>query len=187
MSRLTAFDPNTNRAIRIDGNRYTVRRAQRADLMLTVVGADGVERAVTRTELAALIVQARAAFANELEPEPPSREVTDISGLSIHRLVDWFSKLYLLRRLAGCRGSSPRNSSSMFMRCYEEAADSLRASLALMGISGFKTWSPCALYHDLRRMDDSGWDLAALQIKGVEYCPHSQPDAASEPGQGNLA
>jgi hypothetical protein len=173
MSRLVAFDLCIGRRIRIDGQAYHVVHAIPSAPVLTLKSEhDGSTMVSSRSELAALVVMERAEFIDELEePEAePSRPITELTSLPLHRVVDWLCKLFLLRRLMRYSGQSPK--SKIFMIGYQQACSELEQALSRFGLQGFKPWSSWTIYHDLLRMRINRFEISAIQTKGVEYCPH---------------
>lgn len=183
MPRLVPFELRRGMKIRIDDRHYTVASVSRDMPMLTLCpdrhGDPDIP--ISRSELAALFVQERAqAIDGEMDDEesPPCldtvREDTDISALKPHRLIDWFCKVFLIRRMLreyGGKLKSPK--SNLFLSTYQNACDDLTEFLAGNGLTECKTWSKWTIYHDLLRLQQKQYELGALQKKGVEYCPHS--------------
>lgn len=178
MARLIPFSLQIGQRLVIRDKRYVVTQmglASRAAVLSREGGGD--ERVeVSRNELAALLVNEQARFFDELE-EPEAeraqlRTVTDITHLSVARMMEWQSKIYLLKALAHLVGHSPR--SKAFTSAMEEALGNLQIWHEALGLGGQSTWSPWTLYHDLLRWRANAYDIAALQRKGVEYCPWSQ-------------
>ena len=95
------------------------------------------------------------------EPEPlavPRRQWTDISHLSIPRMFDWHSKVYLLKSLLPLEGRSPK--SKMFRETFAQASAELSVWHAEMGTGYTPGWSTWTLYHDILRWRYAGHDLA---------------------------
>ncbi len=124
---------------------------------------------ISRNELASLLVTEEARVLDELEePEPtPRRTCTDITGLSIFRVLEWQLKMHLCRVLMPYAGHSPK--SPAYRAVFEAEGEAVRDLYQAAGLT-FE-WSIWTVYHDLLRWRASGYDIAALQRKGVEYTP----------------
>jgi hypothetical protein len=171
VSRLVPFELFAGRRLRIDGVVHSVQaRQSREPFVLLLRDGGGTSMRVSRSELAALVVQERAELIDDLEdPDPvPSRAVTDISGLSFSRTVDWLGKMFLVRGLMHLT-SSPK--SPAYRQAFSLRLQELTGHLEEAGIVEFPGWSVWTVYHDILRMRKAGYDLSALQVKGVEYTP----------------
>lgn len=173
MARLVPFSLQSRQRIDIDGVRYRIARVQASSPILILVqdAPSGEELRTTRNELATLVVTERAAFVDELdEPDPtPCRQFTDLSHLSVQRMLDWQAKLFLLRAMLPCAGRSPK--SAFFLQAFDTALDELGGWYRSMGLDLGSGWSPWTLYHDMLRWRSKRYEIAALQSKGVEYRP----------------
>ncbi len=179
MSRLVCMDLRPGRIVAIQGVRHRIQEVQSGGPMLTLLPeADGAPAMkMSRTEFAALLVLEEAEMVDELE-DPTSettREVTNLSFASLPRIVDWHAKVYLLCRMMPWSGSSPK--SAEFRAAYAEAQWELREHQEACGLAGCKTWSHWTIYHDIQRWRSSRYSLAAIQRKGVEYCPWEKRSA----------
>jgi hypothetical protein len=173
MSRLVCFDLTPGRRVTVREIPYRVLRAPAGAPALTLAPEDssGKLLEITRNQLATLLMTEEAEFIDELDdPEPKfMREVTDISHMPLHRLMDWQAKVFLLCRMMPFIGGSPRG--EKFRDKYKAAQLELRNWRSQMGVSGEKTWSHWTCYHDIGRWRANRYSLGALQRKGVEYCP----------------
>lgn len=181
MSRLVCFDVGGTPTVLLQGRRYTVYVDPTRPALVRLRDEGTAELSMTRNELATLVAREDAALLDDLdEPaeEPEASEAvqarprvhTDISHLSLHRILDWQAKLFLLVRLMPIAQASPK--SSTFLKRVEEAHAELIAWRLNMGVQGEgKQWSPWTLYHNLLAWRKAGYAMAALQRKGVEYCP----------------
>ena len=172
MSRLIAFEHRVGSWLAIDGRNFEILQHLRGSGFMTLKPRNGDPLVTLSTsELAALLVQERAAYIDEFEapdPEPkPLRVFTHLSNLDIARTFDWFSKMYLIRRMYPFIGHSPK--SDAFRNGFAESCENLENYLKET-IQGCKTWSIWTAYHDLLRFKNYRFDIAALQKKGVEYC-----------------
>lgn len=178
MPRLIALDFQVGIRLRIQTQNYTIVAVPPGSAGITVL-ADGscVPITVSRGELATLLVREEAEFVDDSD-EPPdasrrlSRAITDISRLSLLRILDWHAKMFLLNRLRrlSCSPKSP-----VFRTEHEKAQSELDLLYGLCGFTAMKRWSVWTLYHDLIRWRSHGFELAAFQRKGVEYIPHTGP------------
>lgn len=170
MARLVPFSLGGGRVIDIRGERYTCTASNPGSTALTLVSqSNGKSIQISRNELMSLIVMEEARLCDELE-EPdltPSRQCTDISGLSIARMLDWQLKLFLCRNMIPQLGRSPK--SSEFRQDYALVTGILMDLYSVVGLR-FQ-WSAWTVYHDLLRWRAKGYDVSALQRKGVEYTP----------------
>ncbi|WP_018077075.1 hypothetical protein [Thiobacillus denitrificans] len=145
--------------------------------MLTLMPEAEGEPAVkmSRTEFAALLVLEEAEMVDELEDphREMTREVTNLSFSPLLRIVDWHAKIYLLRRMMRWSRSSPK--SPRFRAAYVEAERELNEYQLACGLGHCKTWSHWTFYHDMQRWRSSKYAMAAIQRKGVEYCPWATP------------
>lgn len=179
MSRLVCMDLRPGRIVAIQGVRHRIQEVQSGGPMLTLLPeADGAPAMkMSRTEFAALLVLEEAEMVDELEDPTAEtmREVTNLSFASLPRIIDWHAKVYLLRRMMPWSGSSPK--SAEFRAAYAEAQRDLREHQEAFGLVGCKTWSHWTIYHDIQRWRSSRYSLAAIQRKGVEYCPWEKRSA----------
>lgn len=170
MARIVPFSLAIGTIVEIRGERFRCADPKfgKASVLLASL-AEGAPLEVSRNELAALLVTEEACLCDELEePEPPVlREVTDISGLSMNRLLEWQLKMFLCRALMPVMGRSPK--SKAYRAVFDVASAFVNDLYSVFGLT-FK-WSVWTVYHDLLRWRASGYDLAALQRKGVEYTP----------------
>lgn len=171
MSRLMPMELRAGRRARIDDTLYVIRKVDTRTPYIDV-SREGEETVtqVSRSELAALIVEERATLLDEPEdPEPvPRRAVTDITNLKVTRVIDWFAKMYVVRGMIHEKGC-PKSSS--YRKAFEARLAEVTLHLEACGISRFPGWSVHTVYHDVLRLRSAGYDLAALQVKGVEYVP----------------
>lgn len=174
MSRLVCLDFSVGRRVRIRGHDYTVIRLQWAAKALVLQnGSTGEALEITRSELVALIVGESAELVDDLELPivEPSRHVTVVTpAMPLHRTIDWLAKLSMVKQLLPFAGHSPKG--RVFRAAYERARHMVELYFDAIGLGDFPFWSPWTLYHDLLRMRQNKFDLAALQNKGVEYRPH---------------
>lgn len=176
MPRLIALDFQVGMRLRIKTRGYSISAVMPGSAEITIL-ADGSTQpmTVTRGELATLLVKEEAEFVDDKD-EPPnsfrrtSRSVTDISRLSARRILDWHAKMFLLNRMRRhhCSPKSP-----VFRIAFQKAQTELDTFYGLTGFMPLKRWSAWTLYHDLLRWRSQGFELAAFQKKGVEYCPHT--------------
>lgn len=178
MSRLTPFSLRVGTRLEIGGSRFLVSKCERmaSTVELQLEGYAGPASTVSRNELATLVASEQARMLDDLEePEPLGvrrRQWTDISHLSIPRMFDWHSKVYLLKALLPLEGRSPK--SKVFRETLAQASAELSVWHAEMGTGYAPDWSAWTLYHDILRWRYAGHDMAALQKKGVEYSPWSK-------------
>jgi len=132
----------------------------------------GKEVKVTLNELGSLTVDEKAVFVDELD-DPTieiSRNCTDINNLTLSRLLDWQAKIFLTRAMLPYVGKSPKTAE--FRKAFNAVHAELSGYHRSMGIEvSSKTWSVWTIYHDMLRWRASRYELAALQVKGVEYRP----------------
>jgi hypothetical protein len=178
MPRLIALDFQVGIRLRIRTYTYTIVAAPLGSPEISIL-ADGGDHlmTVTRSELATLLVKEEAEFVDDNERPPDasrcaSRSVTEISRLSMRRMLDWHAKMFLLNRMRRhpCSPKSP-----VFRLELEKAQSDLDLFYSLCGFISLKRWSVWTLYHDLLRWRSQGFELAAFQRKGVEYTPHTGP------------
>lgn len=181
MSRLVCFDVGGAPKVLLQGRRYTVYVNPTRPILVRLRDEGTAEISMTRNELATLVAIEDAALLDDLdepaeEPEASDdvqmrpRAHTDISHLSLHRILDWQAKLFLLVRLMPIAQASPK--SRTFLKRVEEARAELIAWRLDMGVLGEgKQWSPWTLYHNLLAWRKARYAMAALQRKGVQYCP----------------
>lgn len=174
MSRLTSFDLTEGRTLRISGKRYRIQSAPRGVPSVRLMCLDGHgELEISRAELASAVVTEQAAFEDELEDaEPEFREVTNLSFASLARAWDWHAKLFLLRRLTRHAGSSPK--SKLFRVAHEQASAELEVWQEECGVTDCKRWTAWTCYQEILRWRRSGYQLAAIHRKGLEYAPWSK-------------
>lgn len=182
MSRLVCFDLTPGRRVTVREIPYRVLRAPAGAPALTLAPEDSSKKLleISRNELATLLVTEEAELIDELD-DPASkfmREVTDLSHMPLHRLLDWHAKVFLLRRMMPFAGASPRG--KKFRNEYSAAELELRNWRSQMGVTGEKTWSQWTCYHDLGRWRANRYSFGAVQRKGVEYCPERNRSAFYE-------
>lgn len=188
MSRLTPFSLRVGLRLEIGGSRYLMVKYERQapTVSLEAESSPGETIVVSRNELATLLVTEQARILDDLEePEPTARALrpfTDIAQLTVYRMFDWHAKVYLLKSLAPMGSCSPK--SKTFKEAFDQAARELVDWHSEMGTGYRPDWSPWTIYHDVLRWRYAGYDMAALQKKGVEYSPWSKSrglyDAARE-------
>jgi hypothetical protein len=141
MARLVVFDVSVGRSIRIRDVVYEIVSVPRNTpaLVLQRGGDSGSEITMTRSELATLVVLEEAEFVDDLEDplQPLQREVTNLSLLPVFRIYDWFTLMFMFRRMLYVSGHSPR--SPEFRTAYARMMRSLQAYRSLSGIPGGKT------------------------------------------------
>lgn len=182
MSRLICFDICVGRHIALQGVKYRVIFVQGPMLRLKPhEGGDEVH--ISRNELAALMVLEKAEMLDELEdPQPDAvREVTNLSFLPLHRIMDWHAKVFILPQMMRYAGMSPR--SGVFRAGYEKARALLDDWQTAIGIPKRKTWSCRTAYYGVRRWRSFRYALATVQTKGVQYCPWQTPAPFFEEAQ----
>lgn len=179
MSRLVCMDLRPGRIVSIQGARHRIQEVQSGGPLLTLLPEDdgAPVMKMSRTEFAALLVLEEAEMVDELEDPTAetTREVTNLSFASLPRIIEWHAKVYLLCRMMPWSGSSPK--SAEFRAAYAEAQRNLREYQEAWGLAGCKTWSHWTIYHDIQRWRSSSYSLAAIQRKGVEYCPWEKRSA----------
>jgi hypothetical protein len=174
MSRLVCMDLSPGRVVAIRGVRHRIisPEVKHAVPMLTLKPEAGSDQPlkISRSELAALVVLEEAELVDELEdPESDAtREVTNLSFIPLHRVIDWHGKVFLLRRMMPWAGSSPK--SAEFRAAFTEAETALREYHESIGLVDCKRWSHWTVYHDLMRWRAFKYSFGAIQRKGVEYC-----------------
>ena len=182
MSRLICMELQSGRVIAIQGVRHYIAFVEPGGPMLTLKPESGDNKAIklSRGELAALLVIEEAEFVDELEdPAADSvREVTNLSFMPLLRIMDWHGKVFMLRRMMRMAGRSPK--SPVFRKAFEVAEADLNEWRIAVGIGGIKTWSWWTIYHDLQRWRSLKYSMAAIQRKGVEYCPWKQQNGFYE-------
>lgn len=178
MSRLTPFSLRVGLRLQFGSSRYVVSKYERLSPTVELQPQDHLGEAVvvSRNELATMLVNELARVLDDLEePEPnpqARRSCTDISHLTVFRMFDWHAKVYLLKSLAPLLSCSPK--SKVFQETLTQATEELVYWHAEMGTGYQPNWSPWTLYHDVLRWRYAGYDMAALQKKGVEYTPWSK-------------
>lgn len=177
MARLVPFSLQSNAIVEIRGRRFRCAQASpegASAMLLSIDGGANIE--VGRNELASMLVTEEARICDELEePDPaPMRSCTDLSKLSIVRQLDWQVKIFICRYLMRLGGASPK--SSRYRNDLETATSFINELFENAALS-FK-WSPWTIYHDNLRWRAKGYDLAAMQKKGVEYSPWSDDSKA---------
>lgn len=175
MSRLICMDIRPGRLIAIQSVRHSVQYVQPGGAVLILkpdTGGATVE--MSRSELATLLVIEEAEMLDELEdPEADNvRKVTNLSFLPIHRVIDWHGKVFLLRQMMPHARSSSR--SAVFRAAFEQAKATLESWHQAIGLADAKTWACWTIYNDLRRWRSLRYSLAAVQRKGIEYCPWNE-------------
>jgi len=182
MPRLVPFELRDGKRLRIDGREYVLSRCLPPGPTVCITDvADQSCKTITRDEIALLVVYEKADFvfdevqedeADDAEAEPPG--VIDIARLSLHRLVDWQFKLFLIKAMLPNARHRPTGA---FFRCaYAESCERLLQLAALIGIEDFNPWSASTIYKDMLRFRKSKFELSAIQVKGLKYCPHETPD-----------
>ncbi len=178
MSRLIAYEIRVGMAIKIHGKKHEVIEHKRGSPSVTLKEPDSCVRInVSVAELAALLVTEDAEITDELDGfvEPDAaRKFTDITSLQLHRLLEWFGKLFLLRRMFPMIGKSPK--SKMFEMEFKKACQSLDGYLEESNFLKVRKWSQWTIYHDLLRLRSSGYEIGAIQKKGVEYSGYQKQD-----------
>lgn len=175
MSRLICLDMSPGKRVDIKGVEYTVRRYSRTKSQIEFESVGDSKRiAMTMDAFATLLVCEQAELIDELdEPDPtkrPTRPCTDLSGLSIHRTIDWQIKICLLRLMFTCRASPD---STGFRQRYEECRTWLVETYQSMGITEIPTPAGWTIYQDLLKWRRARYSVAAIQKKGVQYSPWS--------------
>lgn len=177
MSKLICFDMRVGRRVDVRGVEYRVNKFSRtaARLRLEAVkkGSNAPDLTYTADQFAALLVTEEAELVDELdEPDQKqrkSRAVTDLSNLSLHRVIDWLVKIFLLRQMMCMRGFSPNGKT--LVGHYEEVRLWLDEWFKSAGISDVPMPTCWTTYQDLRRWRRHRYSLAAVQTKGLEYTP----------------
>ena len=171
MARLVPFSIQRGQRVDIDGITHHISEVVPSSPCIILVRNDSTEVKVTRNELATMVVSERATFIDELdEPDPEiSRQFTDISNLSVQRMLDWQAKLFLLRAMTPHFGRSPK--SQIFSNAFKAAHDELGRWYTSVGMDLGNGWSPWTLYHDMLRWRANRFEMSSLQVKGVEYRP----------------
>jgi len=173
VSRLICLDLASGRRVDIKKKEYKVRRYSPTQSKIEFESVEGEERiAMTMDAFATLLVCELAELIDELdEPDPkrrPSRPCTDLSGMSIHRVIDWQIKICLLRLMAACRASPE---SKKFSHQYDECRTWVVETFRSMGITEIPTPAAWTIYQDLLKWRRARYSVAAVQKKGVEYSP----------------
>jgi hypothetical protein len=173
MARLVVFDVSVGRSIRIRDVVHEIVSVPRNTpaLVLQRGGDSESQITMTRSELAALVVLEEAEFVDELEDplRPLQREVTNLSHLPVFRIYDWFTLMFMFRRMLYVSGHSPR--SPEFRTAYAQTLRTLKAYRRLCGVVGGKTYSPWTLYNCIRHWRANRYSLSSLQKRGLEYSP----------------
>lgn len=183
MSSLVPFELRPGRRVRIDRKTYTILATSSKTAAVSLIDEKNARRQVSRSELAALVVLERAEMVDELEVDESEedadswRRATNIMSLEAHRIVDWLSKMFLVRQMLRVNGS-PRT--RFYRDAYARACTLLTESLERIGYFYCNTWSVWTIYHDVLRLRRHKYRVAALQRKGVEYTPHKRKNAAFE-------
>lgn len=175
MSRLICLDMAPGQRVAIKGKEYTVRRYSPTKSRIEFEPVEGTKRiAMTMDAFATLLVCEQAELIDELdEPDPtkrPTRPCTDLSRLSIHRIIDWQIKICLLRLMFTCRASP---NSKAFTQRYDECRKWLVETYQSMGITEIPTPAVWTIYQDLLKWRRARYSMAAIQTKGVQYSPWS--------------
>ncbi|MGN8002350.1 hypothetical protein ACTJKQ_04060 [Acidovorax sp. 22279] len=182
MARLVPFSLQSGQRIDVDGVPHRISKVAPSSPIIVLVRADGsgIELQTTRNELATLVVTERAEFLDELDdPEhDPSRQFSDISHLTVQRMLDWQAKLFLLRAMLPYAGRSPK--SRVFRSAFDGALEELNDWYRSMGMDVGSGWSPWTLYHDMLNWRAARFEISALQSKGVEYRPWTTRSALYE-------
>lgn len=173
MSRIVCLSYHLNHEITIRGKRYRIAAMLRGNRTLTLetLSSDKKSITISRNELAALIITEEAELHDELEdPSPgPLRKYTDISNMSINRILDWQGKIYLFKKMVHLSGSSPK--SKQYRAAFEMAAVELKEWQPITEPPITNSWSVWTTYHDILRWRANRYEIGALQRKGVEYTP----------------
>ena len=173
MSSLVCFDIQPGRRIRLRETMYQVTSVEKgkATLTLSIEAGNGKPLRMTWNELATLLVQEDAELINELEdPDASPRKFTNLSFLTLQRILDWHGKVFLMRQMQLHEGASPK--SPIFQQAFSAACETLRNWHENLGIiGGAKKWSAWTIYHDCQRWRSQNFAYAAIQRKGVEYSP----------------
>jgi hypothetical protein len=113
MARIAPFSLQVGQRVDIGGVAHRISRVVPSSPSIVLQRDDGsnTEVQTTRNELATLVVTERAAFVDELdEPSPePLRQYTDILHLTVQRMFDWQAKVFLMRAMLPCIGTSPKS------------------------------------------------------------------------------
>jgi hypothetical protein len=158
--------------VQIHGKEHTISAAPRGSSTLTLIDEENKRVSISRAVLAALLVTQQAELIDDIEVYENDEEAecwrtaTNVFALEAHRIVDWFGKLFLVRRMLRMNGS-PR--SKVYRLQFGQASRELDDWYAAMDISGYSRWSQWTVYHDVLRMRHHRYRLSALQVKGVEY------------------
>ena len=173
MARLVVFELSVGRSVRIRSVVHDIVSAPRNTPALVLQrGSDEESKiTITRSELATLVVLEEGEFVDELEDPLPGlqREVTNLSLLPVFRIHDWFTLIFMFRRMLHVSGYSPR--SPVFMTAYAQTLRTLKAYRRLCGVVGGKIYAPWTLYNCTRRWRASRYSLSSLQKRGLEYSP----------------
>jgi len=175
MSRLVPLDFSVGRRVDVGGKPYRIdklsRRAGR--LGLKPDDADSAYLVLTFDQLATLLVKGEAEVVDELDDPRPAerneRSVNNIAELDLHRLVDWVVKVFLLRHMAAYLGSGPNT--KRFRTAFSEGCGLLNEWFTGVGLDDVPLQTAWTTYQDLLRWRRRRYSLAALVIKGMEYCP----------------
>jgi hypothetical protein len=199
MSRLICLDLAANPEVLLRGKQYTVYANPLRPPLVTLRESDGgaSELPMTRNELPTLIGKEVATLVDALdepeEDEPTDqnsgkamrarRACTDISHLTLHRIVDWHAKMFMLIRLLPLRGASPKG--KVFAETVKRAHEELAMWWNEMGIHGEgKNLSAWTLYHIVLTWRKRRYAMAAFQRKGVEYSPWLKRSLLLETAKG---
>jgi hypothetical protein len=173
MASLVVFELSVGRSVRIRSVVHEIVSAPRNTPALVLQrGSDEESKiTITRSELATLVVLEEAEFVDELEDPLPGlqREVTNLSLLPVFRIHDWFTLIFMFRRMVHVSGYSPR--SPVFMAAYAQTLRTLKAYRRLCGVAGGKIYAPWTLYNCTRRWRANRYSLSSLQKRGLEYSP----------------
>lgn len=181
MSRLVALDFAIGRRIDIRGVKHHVDKLSRRASRIRLVPDETADKPLVLTldQLATLLVQGDAELVDELdEPRPsgrPERSVNNIAELDLHRLIDWLVKVFLLRYMVPYCGSGPK--AKRFLTAFAEGSALLRDWFGAVGLNEVPLQTAWTTYQDLLKWRRRRYSLAAIVVKGMEYCPWKQRGA----------
>lgn len=195
MSRLVCLDMEVGRRVYLKqrdsqgAREFKVVRYSRMQSRIALEAQDDSKSLLSMTmcEFAALVVTGAVELVDDLldEPDPakrPSRSISDISGLTIHRVIDWQVKICLMKLLMPVRGSAP--DSLRFSSAYEAATAWVAHAYEAMGVTGVPVPSRWTIYRDFLKWRAARFSLAAIQRKGLEYCPwETRPSPFPQAGE----
>lgn len=181
MARLVALDFAIGRRVDIRGVKHHVDKLSRRDSRIRLAPDEsaGEPLVLTLDQLVTLLVQGDAELVDELdEPRPsekPERSVNNIAQLDFHRLIDWVVKVFLLRYMAPYQGSGPNT--KRFRAAFAEGCGLLSDWFVDVGLDDVPLQTAWTTYQDLLKWRRGRYSLAALVIKGMQYCPWKQRGA----------